>query len=312
MSATSVRMNNPELPNIRFIVQNILEFLRSQPDNHFDLVITSPPYNKNIKARGWLVRDIDYSHHSDMMDETDYQQWQINVLNELYRVTKPGGSLFYNHKVRWFNGEMIHPFSWISQSVWKIRQEIIWDKAIAANLRGWRFWQIDERIYWLYKPIDNKFVGRELDSKHAKMASIWRLQPAERSAKHPAPFPVELPARIIHALEGHYDEPMAILDPFVGTGTTAVAAKILGHHCIGVDISPDYIEMANERLKFYKAEIPRVEREKAKHIVKDPFKKRKERGTVSWPFGPPRDKINGTPASPLLTASGDNFEEGPQ
>lgn len=297
-------INNEEL-----VIGDALAYLKFLPDEFVDLTITSPPYNKNLKARGWLVRDIDYSHHNDRMDEDQYQKWQIEILNELYRVTKPGGSVFYNHKLRWFSGAMIHPFSWVCKSDWVIRQEIVWDKSIAANLRGWRFWQIDERIYWLYKPIGKNLVGRELESRHAKMSSIWRLQPAARSARHPAPFPVELPARIIYALEGNYESPMTILDPFVGTGTTAVAAKIMGHNFIGIDISPDYIEIAEERLMFYQAEVPRVDREKARHFVKDPFKKRKERGTVSWPFGPSSKKAQSIDSSPLIETSGDDFEE---
>ena len=109
------------------------------------------------------------------MPEQDYQTWQINVLNELHRVTKFGGSVFYNHKLRWVDGEMFHPYEWLSKTNWRIKQEIIWDRTLAANVRGWRFWQIDERIYWLYKPKGNHLVGQELESRHAKMSSIWRI-----------------------------------------------------------------------------------------------------------------------------------------
>lgn len=69
------------------------------------------------------------------------------MLNELYRITKPGGSFFYNHKIRWEKGLLLHPMDWLRKTNWIIRQEIIWDRMIAANIRGWRFWQVDERIY---------------------------------------------------------------------------------------------------------------------------------------------------------------------
>ena len=67
---------------------------------------------------------------------------------------------------------------------------------IASNIRGWRFWQVDERIYWLYKPEKNNKIGKELESKNALLTSIWRFPP-ERDNPHPAPFPITLPARII-------------------------------------------------------------------------------------------------------------------
>jgi len=100
----------------------------------------------------WLVDKVVYDAAIDRKDEAEYQSEQIAVLNELYRVTKAGGSLFYNHKIRWVRGRLIHPYEWVSKSRWILRQEIIWHRKIAANLRGWRFWQVDERIYWLYKP----------------------------------------------------------------------------------------------------------------------------------------------------------------
>jgi len=53
---------------------------------------------------------------------------------------------------------MLHPILWLNATNWTIRQEIIWNRQIAANIRGWRFWQIEERIYWLYKPINNNKI----------------------------------------------------------------------------------------------------------------------------------------------------------
>jgi site-specific DNA-methyltransferase (adenine-specific) len=269
-------------------VGDALECLRNIPDNCVDITITSPPYNKKVKTQGWLVKTNGYSHFNDQMPEEEYQTWQIQVLNELFRVTKPGGSLFYNHKLRWFHGAMIHPFSWVAQSKWAIRQEIIWDRILAANVRGWRFWQVDERIYWLYKPIDGKLVGQELESRHAKMSSIWRLTPTPRMEHHPAPFPIELPVRAIYSLSN--TEGMIILDPFSGTGTTLVAAKLLGHSYIGFDISPTYVDFARERLNNSASEVEQVKKEKAKHLVSDPFINRKRRGTVTWPYGPKKGK----------------------
>lgn len=277
-----MNQNNIKLNEI--ITGEALTLLREFPDNIFDITVTSPPYNKKGKNYGWLVATNGYSHFNDIMPENEYQEWQINILNELFRVTKPGGSVFYNHKIRWVNGELIHPIFFVNQSRWSIRQEITWDRILAANVRGWRFWQVDELIYWLYKPIDGHLVGSELESKHAKMSSIWRFKPVPRNENHPAPFPLEIPIRAIYSMPGN--EKRRVLDPFCGTGTTLVAAKLLGHDYVGLDISPDYVSFARNRLENFEEEREFAEIEMNKHIVKDPFKDRKKRGTVNWPYAP--------------------------
>jgi site-specific DNA-methyltransferase (adenine-specific) len=262
---------------------DILSVLKELPDNCIDITITSPPYNKRNKSQGWLVTNKTYSHFDDHMEEDAYQEWQLDIMKELMRITKPEGSLFYNHKLRWENGYLLHPFSWICKSEWLVRQEIIWDRGLAANMRGWRFWQVDERIYWLYKPKGKSFVGQEIESRHAKHSSIWRLKPTPRTESHPAPFPLEIPLRVIYSMPG---ERKIILDPFCGTGTTLVAAKLLNHDYIGIDISPEYAALARQRLENSEEELVTVQKELIKHKIDDPFISRKDRGTVNWPFGP--------------------------
>ena len=75
-----------------------LEELKKLPSNFVDMGITSPPYNKGEKQKGWLVKNIEYDNVSDKKEENQYQKEQIEVLNEIYRIIKPGGSFFYNHK----------------------------------------------------------------------------------------------------------------------------------------------------------------------------------------------------------------------
>lgn len=268
----------------KIIEGDCLTVLRTFTAETIDLTITSPPYNKRNKTNGWLVNNQKYSHFDDHMPEEEYQQWQINILDELYRVTKPGGSLFYNHKIRWHEGLMIHPLTWLAKSQWSLKQEIVWDRGLAANMRGWRFWQVDERIYWLHKPLAGNFIGVELESKHAKMSSIWRIKPAPRQEEHPAPFPLEIPTRIIYSICKKNNS--IILDPFSGTGTALVAAKLLGHKYIGIDVSPNYIEYAQQRIDNAEDEIDALTEEIGKHVIDDPFINRKKRGTISWPYGP--------------------------
>jgi modification methylase len=146
---------------------------------------------------------------------------------------------------------------------------------IAANIRGWRFWQVDERIYWLYKPINNNLIGEELQSKHAQLSSIWRFPP-ERNNPHPAPFPLTLPARIITSILNENDG--VVLDPYCGSGTTLVAAKLLGKQYIGIDISEEYIQFAEQRLENSWKEKSILDDELNKHVIQKTFGDRKTNG----------------------------------
>jgi len=278
----------------RVICGDALDILRKIPDNSIDMGVTSPPYNKRENKKGWLVNKVVYKGATDNLPEEEYQRIQIDVLNELYRVIKPGGSFFYNHKIRWEKGIMLHPMDWLRKTEWVIRQEIIWDRMIAANIRGWRFWQVEERIYWLYKPERGNIIGKELKSKHALLTSIWRFPP-ENNNPHPAPFPISLPVRVIYSIMDDKKGGI-IIDPYCGSGTTLIAAKILGHHYIGIDISREYVELSIRRLKNYKKEIKDVEEELRKHIVRKTFKERKEKGEFVGRYR----KINNQSSTPTL------------
>jgi site-specific DNA-methyltransferase (adenine-specific) len=249
--------------------------LKRLPCDRFDVGVTSPPYNKLEKHKGWLVKNVVYDTYADVVPEREYQENQLQVLNELHRVTKPGGSFFYNHKVRWERGRLIHPLEWVSRTNWVLRQEIIWNRGIAANIRGWRFWQLDERIYWLIKPKGHDLIGDELQSRHALLSSIWEIRP-EAGADHPSPFPLELPARCIFSIlneaEGY------VIDPYCGSGTTLVAARLLGKDYLGIDVSPAYVEVAAQRLRLCESERPRLDTELARHRVNKTFRQRKEEG----------------------------------
>ncbi|GIW23270.1 MAG: methyltransferase [Candidatus Sericytochromatia bacterium] len=258
-----------------------LKILKNLPDNFVDMGITSPPYNKGENKRGWLVKNVKYSASSDKLPEKDYQNLQIKVLNELFRIIKEGGSFFYNHKLRWEKGELYHPIDWLRKTKWIIRQEIIWDRMIAANIRGWRFWQVEERIYWLYKPKNKNLIGEELKSKHALLTSIWRFSP-EKNNSHPAPFPIELPTRVIYSIMD--DNKGTIIDPYCGSGTTLVVAKILGHNFIGIDISQEYVNNSYQRLKNFENEKIKVIEELQKHVVNKTFQDRKKNNKFTGRF----------------------------
>ena len=256
-----------------------LTILKQLATDSIDAGITSPPYNKKEKQKGWLVKNVVYDGYRDIKPEAKYQQEQIALLDELYRVIKPGGSFFYNHKLRWDRGVMLHPMQWLSGSRWQIRQEIIWDRGIAANIRGWRYWQVEERLYWLCKPPvktnTSRVIARELPSRYAKMTSIWRIRP-ERDNPHPAPFPLALPVRALASVLDNKNS--VIIDPYAGSGTALLAASLLEHRYIGIDISAKYCNYARQRLKRPSArELAHFNNEISHHRIQKTFQDRKAR-----------------------------------
>src|SRR3989339_1408295 len=107
----------------KIIQGDALDILKNFNSNFVDVGITSPPYNKQEKHKGWLVKNVKYDSYKDTKSEKDYEQEQVDVLNEIFRITKEGGSFFYNHKTRWDKGEMFHPVEWLLKTKWVIRQE---------------------------------------------------------------------------------------------------------------------------------------------------------------------------------------------
>lgn len=253
---------------------DVLEVTKGLPREFVDLIVTSPPYNKR-KAGGSknsIMNKIEYDSVSDDLPEEEYQDQQIQLMNALYRVTKEGGSLFYNHKVRHLKGIVTHPMEWVTKSDWHLRQEIVWDRNAPVQVNGILFYPVDERIYWLYKPVGDNVIGERMLSKHARVKSVWRFAP-ERNNPHPAPYPLELPLRCILGMLD--DQEGLVFDPYMGSGSTAVAAKLLGKDYLGIDISPNYIKMAEERILNFESERPKLDKELELHVVTKTWQQRK-------------------------------------
>ena len=260
---------------------DVQEVLKTLPNNFIDLTITSPPYNKTKKAGGSknsIMNKIEYDCITDDLPEDIYQQQQISIMNELYRITKEGGSLFYNHKVRHLKGFITHPMEWVTKTEWHLRQEIIWNRNAPVEVGGYRFYQVDERIYWLYKPIDNNVIGEKLLSKHARLKSVWEFTP-DRKNPHPAPFPLELPLRCILSILDN--KKGIVFDPYMGSGTTAVAASLLNKDWLGIDISSNYIKMAQKRISNAQSEKYKLEKELEFHKVTKSWKERKKETVIN-------------------------------
>jgi site-specific DNA-methyltransferase (adenine-specific) len=229
---------------IKLILGDCLEVMKDIPDNSVDCIITSPPYNKHSanrkcgKTDSWQRANIDYGDFKDDLPEEEYQKQQKNLMREMVRVLKPNGSIFYNHKVRIVKHRAIIPTEWLSE--FNIRQVLIWDRTSTPQLAPIRWFPITEYIYWITKgQVQPKFYKR---SKHQH--EIIRITPKPMK-EHPAPFPEELVETL---MLNTTDENDIVLDPYMGSGTTGVACKNLNRNFIGIEISEEYLKIAEERI----------------------------------------------------------------
>jgi site-specific DNA-methyltransferase (adenine-specific) len=222
-----------------------LEFLRTLDGECVDTAVTSPPYNQGIEKfkpsgmqKNWRWADKIASGYFDSLPEPEYQAWQVEILNELWRVTKDGGSCFYNHKCRWRNGTLLHPIDIVRQSRWEIRQEIIWRRDGSLTMNARMFAPCDERIYWLRK-------GRHRWNQDCVgFMSVWNIN-SVKGTEHACAFPIEIPDRAIRATTAEGD---VVCDPFTGSGTVGVACVNTGRNFIGCEISPEYHATAERRI----------------------------------------------------------------
>lgn len=209
------------------------------------MVVTSPPYNlKNSTGNGmkdgrggkWSNAALinGYDAHEDMMPHDQYVAWQRKCLEGMMRVLREDGAIFYNHKWRVQDGKLQDRSDIVAG--FPVRQIIIWQRSGGINFNPGYFLPTYEVIYLIAKP---KF---KLAAKMNAIGDVWSI-PQERNNDHPAPFPVELASRCIQAVG---DGP--VLDPFMGSGTTAIAAELLGIEWIGFEKSKVYCEMAAARL----------------------------------------------------------------
>ena len=237
------------LPLDSIICGDSLTELKKLPSESIDLIITSPPYNiKNSKGntvgknekrhfkghKGKLFTE-GYDVCADNMDDDEYERWQHEILTECMRVIKDDGAIFYNHKFR-ICGKRLKDHAHILEGL-PVRQMIIWDRQGGLSFNNAFFLPNYEIIYMIAK--DNF----KLLPYACNVGDIWRFRPVVRSP-HPAPFPIGIPKRIISSTAAD-----VVLDPFMGSGTTAAAAKMLGRHYIGFDISPKYCEIARDRVR---------------------------------------------------------------
>lgn len=235
------------MSDIKLLQGDCLEVMKDIPDESVDLIITSPPYNLSKTHHTGNNRFKSYSEYNDDMPEHIYQQWQIEVLQECFRVLKPNGSMFYNHKNRIKKGVQITPYEWLLKTDFIIKQEIVWQNG-SQNFDKIRFYPMTERVYWLSKSPDTKLFNA---INHHDFFTRTEWQPAKTKGEHKRAYPVKMCDDIISC----FANAEIILDPFMGSGTTGVACVNADRNFIGIELDRHYFEIAQERIANAQVEV---------------------------------------------------------
>jgi len=223
------------------------------PDNSIHLMVTSPPYNVG-------------KEYDENLTLIEYREFLKRVWSEVKRVLVPGGRVCINI-ANLGRKPYIPLHTFVIEDMlalgFLMRGEIIWNKASSGSpSTAWGSWlsaknptlrDIHEYILVFSKGM---FSRNSLSKRRSTISkdefleftkSVWTF-PAEPATKvgHPAPFPVELPYRLIqlYTFEGEI-----VLDPFIGSGQTAIAAIKARRHYVGYDINGKYVKLAEERIK---------------------------------------------------------------
>jgi len=239
--------------NIRLELGNALDLLKDIPDESIDIVITDPPYflsNGGITVSSGKQVSVNKGDW-DSANNVNPEEFYIEFLTEVKRVLTKNGTI-------WIFGTMhnIYLVGYLLQKFgFKILNNVTWQKTNPApNLSGRMFTHSTETIIWARKDSKNgkQIFNYQLMKKingGKQMKDVWQSAATKKSektfGKHPTQKPLWLLERLI---EASTEPGSIILDPFVGSGTTAVAALKLGRSMIGMDISSDFLDIAKARL----------------------------------------------------------------
>lgn len=237
--------------------ESCLKTLKRMKDQTIDCVITSPPYNMNLRIRNGkycsrqIVKELStkYDGFADNLPIEEYYKFHSNVMRELLRVSKV---IFYNIQI--VTGSKRSIFKMIGEFNEFLKDIIIWDKGVAQPAMQKQVLNRRSELILVFEtdyPISRQY--RYANFERGTLNDIWQIKRGKKKNKnHGAVFPEELVEIIIRNFTNK-DE--IIYDPFMGTGTTAVVAKRLGRKFIGSEIGKEYYKFSNERLNGIQSEM---------------------------------------------------------
>jgi len=233
-----------------------------------DLIITSPPYNVNIK----------YNSHYDEMPHKEYLNFAREWLSKCYELVKDDGRFCLNiplDKNKGGQQSVCADLTIIAKQIgWKYHSTIIWNEQNISRRTAWGSWLSAsapyviapvEVIVILYKKRWKKESGSRISSINKAefqewTNGVWNFSgESKKRVGHPSPFPVELPKRCIKLFSFVGD---TILDPFLGSGSTLVACSQTRRKGIGIEIDRGYCEIAKQRVikegKIYQSRLENI------------------------------------------------------
>ena len=245
MSSKKIKLN--EIYN-----ESCLDTLKKIPNNFVDVVITSPPYNMNLRIRKGeycsrqIVKEIStkYEGFADNLPIEEYNKFHSEVLRELLRVSN---LVFYNVQI--VTGSKRSIFKMIGDFSQNLKDIIIWDKGYAEPAIQEQVLNRQSELILVFEkdyPISRQFKSAVF--KRGTLGDVWKIgrdRKKERGQNHGAVFPEELIKTIIENFSKKND---VIYDPFLGTGTTAVVAKKLERKYLGSELLKTYYNISKKRL----------------------------------------------------------------
>jgi site-specific DNA-methyltransferase (adenine-specific) len=231
----------------------------------FDAIITSPPYNMGVSAGGgfaskfirnhghyaadggyrkrggggkWTGGDLadGYGSHDDKMERAAYEEWQRAILMLCWECLTEDGAIFYNHKPRAQRCEVWLPLA-LNPGL-PLRQIVIWARAGGINFAPTHYVPTHEWLMIFAKP-----EFRLRDKAASGVGDVWQIS-QESATEHPAPFPVELPLRVLETVSAG-----TVLDPFMGSASTALACIRRGRRFTGIEIEPRWFDLSRRRIE---------------------------------------------------------------
>lgn len=217
-----------------------LEMMKQFDDKSFDLVLTSPPYEDfNGTGYGGKTKDILFLKL--------YSEFFDGVLKQVSRITKDNGQFYLNLKNKTLNKKLITPH-WLEFTEgfnkFDFKSFVIWKYSGSFDSSKKRLHNDYEIIYHLSKG-DDIILNTDKDEKDP-LTSIWYIPHSIKDRLHPVQMPEKVAEKMIKLSSSEND---LILDCFMGSGTTLVAAKKLGRKAVGIEISQKYCDIAVKRIK---------------------------------------------------------------